>query len=217
MTESLVASGPNVKSVRGVVRYLLGAPVRLLASLKLTVALVVFLSAAVAGGLWLEAAKGRECAFWYVYGSQWFLGLLGMLTVNVAAATLVRRPWRWSRPGFVIAPIGVVILLAGFIETSLQGLEGRLILWPGEVSKTLNLTHRSQITLLARHGADVQSTELCFSPGPADWRSDQPLDFGDMNGTSVRGAAILSPRPLPDRICRRRSRAGKAGNPGCCI
>jgi hypothetical protein len=158
----------------------------LAASLKLTIVLLALLAAELGWGASLEKAKGLECAQWYVYRSEWFIGLLGVLAANIAAATLVR----WSRGGrnkvAVLAPFGLLVLLAGFILTLVQGIEGRLILRPGETAETVLVTHRTNLTLLSRQGGDAKSVELGFSPGPADWRSDQPLDFGEVDGMGIK-------------------------------
>ncbi len=97
----------------------------------------------------------------------------------------VRRPVG-ALAGLAIAAVGLVVVLAGFIQTLVQGIEGRLALRQGETAQTVNLTHRSQLTLLSPRGKEVNSTELCFSPGPADWRGDRQLDFGDVDGITVR-------------------------------
>jgi len=184
--ESPVTPAVQVEKPLGAVRRLAGNLARWLASLKLTVALGVLLAAALACALFLEAARGREYAQWHVYGGAWFIGLLGVLAANVAAAALVRFPRRWSGAGPAIAAAGLVALLAGCIQTLVQGIEGRLILWQGETAETVHLTHRSQLTLLSPRGKDVQSTELGFSPGPADWPSEEPLDFGEVEGMAVK-------------------------------
>lgn len=170
----------------GGVRRLSGTLVRLLASWKLTIVLLALVAAALVCATALEAATDRECAQWYIYRSPWLLGLLGMLAANLAAALMNYFPWRWNRAGLVIAHVGALILLAGFIQTFVEGIEGRLILRKGENARSVDLTHRSQLRLLLPRGAGVETTELCFSPGPADWRSDQPLDFGEVGGTTVK-------------------------------
>jgi len=181
-----VPSGPKTeRDFRGV-RHWAGAPVRLLASLKLSIVLLVLPAAAVGYGIFLEGAEGPESAQWYVYGRGWFIGLLGVLAANIAAATLTRLPRHWSQAGLAIARVGLLVLLAGFILTLTRGIDGRLILRRNETAKTVMLPHRSQLTLLSRRGSDVQSTELCFSPGPADWRSDEPLHFGEVDGATVK-------------------------------
>jgi len=164
----------------------IGAVVRWLASLRLTIVLAIVLAAMLAGAIYLEAAKGLEWAQWYVYGSGWYAGLLGLLAANIAAATLNRCPWRWRHPTLVLAPIGLLVLLIGFLQTSVQRTEGQLLLRKGGTASSVHLTHRSQLTLLTRHQDEAQSTELGFSPGPADWRSDEPLDFGRVNGMGIK-------------------------------
>ena len=83
-----------------------------LASLKLAVILIVVLAAVLAWATLLESASGREYAQWYVYKSDWFIGLLGLLGVNILAATLIRWPWTKSRSGFVMTHAGLLVLLA---------------------------------------------------------------------------------------------------------
>ena len=183
-----MASGLEMRRTLEGVPHGVGAPVRWLASLKLTVALLVLLAAALGCGGFLEAAKGREWVQWSIYSRGWFIGLLAVLAANIAAATWVRvpRPWGWPALVLALAPVGVVVLLAGCIQTLVQGIEGRLMLFQGETTQTVMLTHRSQLTLLSPRGKDVQSTELGFSPGPTDWRSDQPLDFGKVDGRGIK-------------------------------
>jgi hypothetical protein len=185
-----MASGPKMRRTLEGVRHGVGALVRLPASLKLTVALLVLLAAVLGCAGFVESAKGREYVQWFVYNRGWFIGLLGALAANIAAATWVRVPRPWSRPGFglalVLAPVGLLVVLAGCIQTLVQGIEGRLMLFPGETTQTVMLTHRSQLTLLSPRGKEVQSTELGFSPGPVDWRSNQPLDFGNVDGRAIK-------------------------------
>ncbi|MCH5377438.1 MAG: cytochrome c biogenesis protein ResB, partial [Planctomycetes bacterium] len=157
-----------------------------LGSLKLTITLGIILAAALLSGVMLEATKGLEWAEWYVFGSRWFTGLLLLLAANVAAATLIRRPWRWRHPGLVLGPMGLLVLLAGFVQTSIQETDGQLLLRKGETASSVLLTHRSQLTLLSRDDQEAQATQLGFSPGPADWRSDEPLNFGQIDGIGIK-------------------------------
>lgn len=173
------------------VRRVAGALVGLLASLKLSFVLLGLVAASLACGAYLERAYGLEFAQWHVYNSRWLIGLLGALAVNIAAGAVVRLPRRWSQAGSAIASLGLVVLLAGFIHTLVQGVEGRLILWKGGTAEAVMLTDRSRLMLLARRGGEVDSTELGFSPGPADWREEEPLDFGDVGGMEVKVLRFL--------------------------
>jgi hypothetical protein len=179
------------RKLLGRIRRLAIAVVRISASLKLTVVLVAHLAAALACGAYLERTYGFEFARWHVYGSRLLIGLLAALAVNIAAGAIVRFPQRRSQAGRLVAPAGLVVLLAGFIYTLVQGVEGHVVLWKGGTAQAVMLTGRSRLVLLARRGGDVDSTELGFSPGPADWREGEPLDFGDVGGMEIKVLQFL--------------------------
>ena len=105
------------------------------ASLKLAVVLMVVLAGVLALTTLLEAAQGRDYAQWYVYHSNWFIALLGLLAANILAATLIRYPWGRARLGFVLAHLGLLVLLAGSIATFMGGIEGSITLGEGETAR----------------------------------------------------------------------------------
>ena len=55
---------------------------------------MVVMAVVLAAATFLESAKGREYVQWHVYKSPWFMALLGLLALNILAATIVRFPWR---------------------------------------------------------------------------------------------------------------------------
>ena len=122
------------------------------ASLRLAVMLLVGLAAVLAAATLLESAKGREYAQWHVYKSPWFMALVGLLALNILAATLVRFPWRRGHRGFLLAHAGVLVLLAGALLSFMAGVEGQLSLEEGQSGDTLVMADRSQLTTVwARH------------------------------------------------------------------
>ena len=164
----------------------LRALVRIVASLKLTIVLLIIWVGLRVSGVFLEATHGREWVDWYIYGRAWYVGLLGLLLGNIAAATWDRRLWQRPHSGLILAPVGLVILLTGILWTAIRSTDGELLLRKGETASSMLVTRRSQLTLITRHGEDVESIELGFSPGPADWDIDEPLDFGEIDGMGVR-------------------------------
>ena len=90
------------------------------------------------------------------------------------------------RPALLIGPIGLLILLGGCIQTLVQGIEGRLILWPGQTADSVTLPDRGQISLLSPRGEQVETAELGFTPGPLDWPGHRSLDFGKANGVGIK-------------------------------
>ena len=187
-----------------------GAVVRWLGSLKLTIALLLLLAAVLAYARFLEATRGRECAQWYVYGRPWFIGLLCVLAANIAAATLTRRPWRWNRPGLVLMPVGLLVLLAGFIQTLVQGIEGRLHS-PARRDRPDGHADPSQSVHAAvapRPGGAIHRAGFRSRPGRLAQRS--AVGFRRSGRRGRQGAAVLPSRPLPAGVGRRRSRTGRA-------
>ena len=181
-----MSSGPDPQKIREGRRRGVGGPLRFLASLKLTLALLVILAAAVASAVFLQTTRNREWAQWYVYGRVWYLVLLVVLAVNIAATTCARFCRPTIRPALLIGPIGLLILLGGCIQTLVQGIEGRLILWPGQTADSVTLPDRSQISLLSPRGEQVETAELGFTPGPLDWPGHRSLDFGKANGVGIK-------------------------------
>lgn len=133
---------------------------RFFASLELAVVLMVFLAAVLAWATCLEAAKGRGYVQWHVYGSHWFAALLALLGVNILAATLVRFPWDRGQIGFVVTHVGLLVLLAGSIQTSLFGIEGQISLAEGERSDKIRVTDRSASKAQTHSVQGGTSTEL---------------------------------------------------------
>jgi len=156
------------------------------ASLKLAVVLIVVLAGVLAWATFLEAAKGREFAQWYVYGGQWFIALLALLGINILAATLIRFPWRSSQVGFVTTHAGLLVLLLGSIQTFVSGIEGQLAFVEGEAAERILMAGRSQLKVATQRPGGWQTTEFSFFPGPVDWPGGKLLDFGDVDGVRVR-------------------------------
>ena len=159
---------------------------RSLASLKLAVILIIVLAVVLAWATFMEAAKGREYTQWYVYYSGWFIVLLGLLALNILAATLVRFPWKRSQIGFLVTHAGLWVLLAGSIQTFVAGVEGRLSVAEGESADSITRMDRSQITLVANGVDGHAATEFSFNAGPVDWRTGKALDFGVADGIGMK-------------------------------
>jgi len=162
---------------------------RLLASLKLAVLLIVALAGVLAWATLLESAKGRECALWSVYHSSWFAALLALLAVNLLAAALIRFPWKLRHTGFLLAHAGLLVLLAGALQTFCTGIEGQLSFHEGETANVLLLNDRSQFTVFrqGQHGAKGQLPDaFIFRPGPVDWPDGKTLDLGEFNGVALK-------------------------------
>ena len=138
---------------------------RLLASVQLAVALLVALAAVLAWATILEAQRGREVAQWFVYTSPWFVALLGLLGLNLLAATLARWPWRKRQIGFVVTHAGLLVLLGGAMQTFQSGTEGQVVLREGQRTDKLLMRQRSVITVDRLTATGRLSSQFAFNPG----------------------------------------------------
>lgn len=171
------------------------AAFRLLASLKLAVTLIVTLAAVLAVATFIESGQGREVARWYVYTTDWFVALLGMLGVNILAAALIRFPWKRRQFGFVVTHSGLLVLLAGSIITFLYGVDAMLALEQGETSDRVILKDTNRFTVQWQSLPDRQTrpvSAFLFNPGPVDWPEGKSLRVGAINGIELRVTRYLT-------------------------
>jgi len=108
-----------------------------LGSLRLAVALLAVLGVVCAAATFYESSHGTPAAQRAVYQTGWFAGLLVFLAVNVMASMMLRFPWKQHQSGFVMAHLGVLLLLAGSLVSLHFGLDASLALYEGETSQWL--------------------------------------------------------------------------------
>jgi cytochrome c-type biogenesis protein CcsB len=107
--------------------------IELLASLKLNVALLVFMLLVLAGGTIVEALYGTQVAR-SIYFAPWFLGALALLGINLLCSLWERWPWGRFRIGFVLTHGSMVVILLGSLMTYMFKVEGQMALWEGQES-----------------------------------------------------------------------------------
>jgi ABC-type transport system involved in cytochrome c biogenesis permease subunit len=108
--------------------------VRALASLKLTVGLLLVIAVVLSCGTILESMRGTEAAR-AVYYAPWFFALQGLFALNIVAALWERWPRNRQRIGFVITHASMLLILIGALMTAKYAVDGRLPLWEGETSR----------------------------------------------------------------------------------
>ena len=105
---------------------------RFLASLKLAVIVIASLATALATATVLESLYDTATARFYVYRATWFSLILVALAVNLAAVMVDRWPWKRHHAAFLLAHIGILMILGGGWITSRWGLDGTMTLQEGE-------------------------------------------------------------------------------------
>lgn len=104
-----------------------------LASLRLAVFVLIALAVTTAWGTIVEAQyNDAGAAQKIVYKSIWMYAVMGLLAVNLIAVMVDRWPWKARHTAFVLAHIGILILMAGSWITQVFGVDGSLSLGVNE-------------------------------------------------------------------------------------
>lgn len=128
----------HVRNLTGGVLYLFEMLLALAASLKLAICVILGLAAFLALATLYEARYGAPAAQAVVYGSTSFLLVMVLLAINVAAAVIVRYPFKRRQTGFVITHIGIEVLLLGCLISYGRSQEGMLELRPAQKVDSIN-------------------------------------------------------------------------------
>src|SRR5471030_2791593 len=93
-----------------------------LASLKLTVVLVLLIGVVLSAGTILESLRGAEAARG-VYEAPWFFALQGLFALNLLSALVDRWPRNRWRIGFALTHLSILLILLGALVTFLRKQE----------------------------------------------------------------------------------------------
>lgn len=106
--------------------------IRNLASLKLAVVIIIVIGVVTAWGTIVEAQFDALAAKKTVYSSIWMIAPMVMLVVSLTAVMIDRWPWQRRHLGFILAHVGIIILLLGSLMTQKLGVDGSVSIGIGE-------------------------------------------------------------------------------------
>ncbi len=109
------------------------------AALELAVVLILSLAVTLAVGTIYESKYGAAIASREVYRSLWMQILLWVFMLNLGAVALSRIPWRRQHIGFLVTHLGIITLLLGSWITQRSGVDGNLVLAPGESGRAARI------------------------------------------------------------------------------
>ena len=113
---------------------------KFLASIKLAVLIILGFVVLTAIGTIIESRYDMNVAAKLVYKTPWMFGILGLLAINLVAVMVDRWPWKKKHLPFLMAHIGILILLLGSYITYRLGLDGTLRLGLGQTSNKVMLS-----------------------------------------------------------------------------
>lgn len=109
--------------------------IKFLASLKLAVIVILSVATLIAIGTIVESKLDAIAAKKLVYETPWMYTIMAVLAVNLTAVMVDRWPWKARHTSFVLAHIGILVLMLGAIITQKFGLDGSVRVGIGESNR----------------------------------------------------------------------------------
>jgi hypothetical protein len=138
------------------------------ASLKLAVLVVVGLTIALIVATILESKFDTPTSQFWVYRARWFYGLLGFLGLNIFGVMVDRWPWKWRHGPFLMAHVGILLLLFGSFLTFRLGVDGIMEIREGTRSSEVRLDE--QVLVIQGGGAEGAHSQSSLQVIPIPWR-----------------------------------------------
>ncbi len=130
---------------------------KLLISLKIAVFIILAIGILSAVGTVIEAKYDAKIAQLLVYHSPYMFATLSLLCITLFLVMVDRWPWKKRHTGFVMAHIGILVLLIGSYITYLFGIDGSLYFENGEKTNRVTVAD-SLLSVYASFGDNY--TEL---------------------------------------------------------
>jgi hypothetical protein len=124
-----------------------------LASVKLAVVIILCLGGIIAWGTLVEAHfQDSVAAQKIVYHSVWMYTTMSALATCLIAVMIDRWPWKVRHMGFIFAHIGILVLMAGSIVTSVWGIDGSMALGIGEKANHVAMSQTDFVVYTSMDG-----------------------------------------------------------------
>lgn len=144
--------------------------IKFFASLNLAVLIIAILAVLISIGTFVESRYDAWTAKNLVYSSVWMYLTLGTLVTSLIAVIIDRWPWQPRHASFILAHVGIIIILFGSLLTQLYGIDGTIRLpRSGEPVKEVTLQDTQLIVYRSRSGENydkVYSEDVNFLKNP---------------------------------------------------
>lgn len=152
---------------------------RFLVSLKTAVVTILAIAASCTAGTFIESLYDTRTAQYYVYRSPWFLALLIFFGTIIAAVAISRFPWKPRHIPFLIAHLGILILLYGSWVTYQYGVDGSLQVAEGEAEGVVHLPEQMLYLVDEDSGNLLERREVPWVPPGVEF-SGMVLEHHDL-------------------------------------
>ncbi len=140
-----------------------GRVILFLGSIQLAVPVLFLVSIALGVGTWLDSKQNATVAREWVYGSWWFVALMGLTCVSLIFAVITRIPLKKRHIGFVMVHASLVALIAGGFWSMWARVDGHLMLREGTQGSIIE-TQEHQIEVMEPNRGDFNSLGAIPAP-----------------------------------------------------
>ena len=102
------------------------------ASLKLAVVILTSLIVLSVWGTLVESRYNAQTAQEFVYHSPWMYFVLALLVINLLFAMIKKFPWQKKHIPFLLAHIGILVVILGSYVTQKWGIDGSMAFMTGQ-------------------------------------------------------------------------------------
>ncbi len=134
---------------------------KVLISLKFAVVIMVILTAAMVAATFIESLYDFQTALFYVYRTWWFYATLGALGTLILCVALSRLPWQKKHIPFLLAHLGILLLLYGSWLTDKFGVDGMLRVDEGTSESAVEV---NEPLLVLADGTQVETVKIPWLP-----------------------------------------------------
>jgi hypothetical protein len=132
--------------------------IKFFSSIKLAIFILLSLAVIAAVGTITEAHfNDSEVAKKLVYQSPYMYAVLGLLVITLIAVMIDRWPWKQHHTGFVLAHVGIIVLLFGSWITQRYGIDGTMAFGIGEQRNSVMIKDRVMMVYASLDGNSMRS------------------------------------------------------------
>lgn len=118
---------------------------KFLGSLKMAVVVIVLIAVISAIGTIVESRYDMNTAQVLVYHTWYMYGALALLVVVLIVSAVERLPWQKKHIGFVVAHMGIIVLLFGSWVTARRGVDGVMTFGIGEKQRMVAIPRSTDL------------------------------------------------------------------------
>jgi hypothetical protein len=171
---------------------------KFLGSLKMAVIIILALAVLSAVGTFLESRYNTEFAQVLVYKSWWMYVTMILLSISLIFSAVERLPWKKRHLPFLVAHVGLLVLILGSYLTQKVGIDGTLTLGIGGKGSMVSITPKD-LSLYASHDGDsfklLYQQEVDFiSNDPKENQIEIPIETGKITVKEFHAFAIPDQR-----------------------